>query len=216
MIFLRSHDVSSSLAQKIFKRYGDYSIEKLKENPYSISREIFGIGFKTADKLAQNLGIAIDAPQRMIAGVEFTLLSLVDDGHVCYPSDLLIEKSADVLEVDYLHTKTALQELLDCKRVVKGSIDGIELIWLNKSYAAEVEIAKHLRRLEISDCSIRSIHLDQAIDWVQEKLNIQLAQEQKTAVIKSCTEKVHIVTGGPGTGKSTITKAIITITEKNL
>ncbi len=210
MIFLRGHGVSPSYAQKIYKKYADQSIDKVKSNPYQLAKEIHGIGFKSADAIAQNLGIPFDSPARIDAGIEHTLWELSNDGHVCYPQVDLIPEVEAILQVPKEAIEKRILALTERQELVREN----DTIWVKPLYLTEVGIARELARLTQSPCRIRNVQCDKAIEWVQQKLHIELAPEQKIAVGLGVQEKVLVVTGGPGTGKSTITKAILSITEK--
>lgn len=210
MIFLRGHGVSPSYAQKIFKNYGDKSIEKVRSNPFHLAKEIHGIGFKTADSIAQGLGIPLDSPSRIDAGIEHTLWELSNDGHVCYPFKDLIPEVEAILQVPKEVIENRIEALVENQALVKEN----DTVWVKPLFLTEIGIARELARLCQSPCRIRDVQVDKAIDWVQQQLKIELAPEQKIAVGQGVKEKLLIVTGGPGTGKSTITKAILSITEK--
>lgn len=214
MIFLQAHKVRPSLAQKIFRRYGEESIDKVKENPYSLAKEIFGIGFKSADELAQNLGIAKDSPLRIKAGIEHVLWELSNDGHVCYPKEDFIPAAKEILEVEGTLIAEQVTALELDGHIMVEELEGIPHLWVRPLYNAEWGIARELKRIQEAPCNIRPVLLDKAIEWAQEKHRIRFAKEQKVAIRKSLEEKVHIITGGPGTGKSTITRAILSITSR--
>ena len=210
MIFLRGHGVSPAFAQKIFKTYGDQSIEKVQGNPYSLAKEIHGIGFKSADKIALGLGISPDADGRIDAGIEHVLWELSNDGHVCYPLSQLLPEVAQVLEVPEERVKGRLEELVKSGELVQQD----ELVWVKPLFLSEIGIARELARLLHHPCVLRQVDRDRAVDWVQKQLDLELAPLQNEAVVKGLYEKLLIITGGPGTGKSTITEAILTISEK--
>lgn len=210
MIFLRGHGVSPSLANKIFKKYGDQSIEKVQSNPFQMAKEIHGIGFKTADAIAQGLGIPPDAPARIDAGIEHTLWELSNDGHVCYPVGDLLPEVEKILQIKQPQVQERINFLIEIGDLVQEK----ELIWVKPLFLTEVGIAKEVARLSQNRSSIRAVQIEKALEWVQQKLQITLAVEQTEAVRLGLQEKVLIITGGPGTGKSTITKAILAITEK--
>ncbi len=210
MIFLRGHGVSPSFAHKIFKTYGDKSIEKVQKNPYQLAKEIHGIGFKTADQIAQNLGIPTDSPTRVDAGIQHTLWELSSDGHVCYPHQDLLLPVQEILSVPFGLIEERLQHLIKNGELVAE--DG--MIWVKPLFLGETGIARELARILQGPCQIRPMLVDKALSWVGQLLKIELAPEQTTAVAQGLKEKVLIITGGPGTGKSTITKAILSITEK--
>ena len=210
MIFLRGHGVSPSFAQKIFKNYGERSIEKVRSNPFQLAKEIHGIGFKTADSIAQGLGIPSDSPARIDAGIEHTLWELSSDGHVCYPFQDLIPEVEEILHVPREMIEKSVQALVDKQDLVKQN----EFVWVRPLYLTEIGIGREMARLTQSVCRIRAVDVEKALEWVQGQLKIELAPEQRTAVGQGVKDKVLIVTGGPGTGKSTITKAILGISEK--
>lgn len=218
MIFLRTYDVPPSYAQKIYKAYGDKSIEIVTENPFALAKNIFGIGFKTADRIAEKLGIDHGAAVRIDAGIEHLLWELSSDGHVCYPQPDLIQKGAALLEVAEEEIEKRLTELEVEERIIRQELPNLEdfvnMVWVKPLYLAELGIARQLERLFGAPSTLRNIDVTKAIEWTQEKLQISFAEQQKEAVLKSFTEKLHIITGGPGTGKSTITKAILLIAQK--
>lgn len=218
MIFLRSHEISPAYAQKVFKTYGSDSIRIVQENPYQLARDIRGIGFKSADAIARKLGIAKEAPERIDAGIEYALSDCADEGHVCFPVVEFLKLCQEILETSQGLIEERLPELFKSSRIEIGEMvyDGMmgQFVWLKPLFISEVGISRQLMRLRRNPCHLRSIDTDKALEWVQEKLSIQLAENQKRAVVQALTEKVQIITGGPGTGKSTIIKAILAITEK--
>lgn len=218
MVFLQTYGVSPAYAQKIFKSYGDQSIRKVKDNPFYLARDIFGIGFKTADTIAQKMGIAKDSEQRIDAGIEFVLTELSNDGHTCHPVDKFLEEARSILDVSVEQIQQRLQFLKDDNRIELADLvyegEKVPFIWMRSLYLAEAGIAREIKRLKSSFSSIRPVDTTKAIAWVQEQLKIDLAPNQRKAVANALEDKVLIITGGPGTGKSTITNAILTITEK--
>ncbi len=209
MVFLRAHGASPGYAQKIFKQYGDESIEKVKANPYQLAKEVKGIGFKMADVIALKLGFAMHSPERVAAGIEFVLWELANEGHTCYPRADFVPIATKVLEVEEELVDGAIGRLVNVQLVEQEG-----LIWLKPYFAYEQGISKDLLRLIHGHQAIRSVDAEKAVGWVQGQLSIQFAEQQKKAVIAALVDKVHIITGGPGTGKSTITNAIIAITGK--
>ncbi|MBY0529379.1 MAG: ATP-dependent RecD-like DNA helicase [Rhabdochlamydiaceae bacterium] len=210
MIFLRGHGVSPSFAQKIYKTYGDQSIQKVKTNPYRLAQEIHGIGFKTADSIAQGIGIPLDSPARIDGGISHMLWELSNEGHVCYPRGELVPIVQEALQITLAQVEQRVDAMIKCGEIVYEH----DLIWVKPLYLAEVGIARELSRLLKERCAIRPVAVEKAIPWVELLLKIGLAPEQATAVGMGVKEKTLIITGGPGTGKSTITKAILSITEK--
>ncbi len=213
MIFLRSHGVKPSLAQKIYKAYGDQSIEKVQENPYELAKHLFGVGFKSADKIAQNLGIAKDSPVRVDAGIEHVLWELSNQGHVCHPKNELILAVEKTLEVSQELIEERLSALVLEKRIIEECFEE-PFIWIKPLYLFEKGIIREICRILSHQTALRSIDAHKALDWVQRKLFLQFASGQRLAIMQSFIDKMHIITGGPGTGKSTITNAILSIAEK--
>ncbi len=218
MVFLQSHGVSPAYAQKVFKVYGDKSIQQVKTNPYSLARDIHGIGFKTADVIAQKLGMTKTDPHRIDAGIEFVLESFSDDGHACYPRAEFLLAAHPILEVDMALIEGRIEFLKDDDSlevfdlIIQG--ESIPFLWLKQLFRCETGIAREIKRLKSAECPLRNIDTARAIDWAQKVLSMQLAPQQHQAVCTAHTEKIEIITGGPGTGKSTITKAILAISEQ--
>jgi exodeoxyribonuclease V alpha subunit len=210
MVFLRGHQVSSAYAHKIYKLYKDKSIERVKENPYVLSKEIAGIGFKTADKIADSLQIAKDSPLRLDAGIEYIFRELAGNGHTCYPHNEFLALATDILLVTESQVEERLLYLIKERVIFKEN----DFLWVYLFYFGEATVAREVQRLSETPSLLRSVDILKALDWAQEKLRIKLAKEQAEAVAAGLKEKMLIITGGPGTGKSTITKAILRISEK--
>lgn len=210
MVFLRGHHVSPAFAQKIFKAYGERSIEKVQNNPYRLAKEVRGIGFKTADEIAQNLGISKESSTRVEAGIEHSLWELSNEGHVCYPQAELIPVVEKILTIPIPLVEKGIDSLVSQKELVLEE----GFLSVRPLFLAEAGIARELFRLVRGGCLIRTIQIEKAIEWVQRLLALTLDPEQAVAVSQGLKEKVLVITGGPGTGKSTITKAILGITEK--
>jgi exodeoxyribonuclease V alpha subunit len=214
MIFLQGYGVSASYSAKIYKQYENQSIEIVRENPYRLAYDIHGIGFITADKIAQNLGIDRNSLIRAKAGLIYVLNQLTEEGHVYYPEIQLIHKAKEILNVDEEIVILAVKELSKEKELFLEDLDpdgNLRAVYLAPFYVAETGIAQRLMNLKESPSNIRPIHPEKAIEWVQQKLSIKLAQRQEEAVLLAATSKVLIITGGPGTGKTTIITAILRI-----
>lgn len=218
MIFLQSHGVSPAYAQKIFKTYGGKSIEKVKENPYHLARDIFGIGFKMADKIAGNLGIGRTSPQRIDSGIEYVLSELSNEGNVCFPYANFLTEASTVLEAATQLIIERIQALKNEYRIVLSEFlhEGVfqQFIWNAPLFKSEIGIAREIRRLLRGESTLRKVDILKAISWAEEKIGITLGPNQRTAVQSALSGKMEIITGGPGTGKSTITNTILAITEK--
>lgn len=219
MLFLQSHGVSSGYAAKIFKQYGNQSIAVVKQNPYRLATEIFGIGFLTADQIAGKLGFENDSKLRVEAGILYVLNQLSDEGHVYFPYQPLISKSCGILGVDREPVVQALGHLaVDQKIVIEDINEALDTfkenhkaVYLARFHLCETGIARRLKALVAGTKSIRDIDTNKAIDWVQGQLSITLAENQIKAIVWAVKNKVMVITGGPGTGKTTIINAVLKI-----
>jgi exodeoxyribonuclease V alpha subunit len=219
MLFLQSHGISSAYASKIYKHYGDQSIGIVRENPYRLAMDIFGIGFITADKIAEQLGFSKDSSLRAEAGILFILNQLADEGHVYYPHEPLMEKCHEVLRIDQNIMAKALESLVASGKIaiepLNGGIQEVtesnQAIYLAKFYFCEKRIAERIKLLFSTPKALRPIKVEKAVEWVQKELSIQLAQNQIEAIRNALNNKVLILTGGPGTGKTTVINAILKI-----
>ncbi len=219
MLFLQSHGVSSGYATKIFKQYGDRSIQVVRENPYRLATEIFGIGFVTADRIAEKLGFLKDAPLRAEAGTLYVLHQLADEGHVFSPYEMLITRCCEMLGMEREGIVQALGTLaLDEKIIIEDVNESVttfqenqKAVYLAKYHLCETSISRRIRSLLTSPKSIRQIDTEKAVKWVQGRLPIRLAREQVAAIRCAAENKVMVITGGPGTGKTTIIQALLKI-----
>ena len=219
MIFLQSHGVSSGYAAKIYKQYGNGSIKVVQENPYRLATDIFGVGFITADKIAEKLGFARDSDLRAAAGILYVLHELTDEGHVYYPYELLLEKCKEMLDIDREIIVKAIGTVVVDKQIVIEDLnqdiaefkENNKAVYLSGYHIAENNLAVHLKTLIKAPQSIRKIDAEKAIQWIQDKLSINFAEKQIEAINCAARNKVMIITGGPGTGKTTIINAILKI-----
>lgn len=209
MMFLQGHGVSTSLAVRIFKQYGQNSIEVVKANPYQLARDVFGIGFRTADKIARQMGIALNAPERIRAGLLHTLSVLSDEGHCFATRDQLFAEAVPLLEVSRTDCETQLATLIKQDDLFEED----EAIYLPPFYLAERGVTSKLRRIQLAKRDrldgFQNLDWERAFSWLSTQMPIQLTDQQQDAVKMALTNKVSILTGGPGTGKSTITGSII-------
>jgi exodeoxyribonuclease V alpha subunit len=214
MVFLQSHGVSTTFAVKIYKQYGDRSIAVVRENPYQLAVDVFGIGFKTADKIAADLGISPTSPRRAEAGVLHVLGELSSEGHVYCPHDQLVEGAVAVLEIDAPIIEEAITALSGLGHVVvEQQVEG-HPVYLKALHISEEGAAARLLAILSVPTSPITIDLDRAIQWFEGQQQICLAAQQKEAIRQAVTSKVLVVTGGPGVGKTTIVNGIIRILEK--
>ena len=219
MIFLQTHGVGSGYATKIFKQYGGRSIHVVKENPYRLATDIFGIGFLSADRIAERLGFDKDSELRAEAGILYVLHQLADEGHVYYPYESLVKKCGEILGVSGEVIVKALAAIEESNIIVievlkEDTGDFTEdkrAVYLAKFHLSETSIAARLKTLINTPESIRQIEADKAIEWVQRQLAITLAGRQVEAIRCALENKAMVITGGPGTGKTTIINAILRI-----
>jgi exodeoxyribonuclease V alpha subunit len=222
MLFLQTHGVSSGYATKIYKQYGNDSISVIQDNPYRLAMDIFGIGFVTADHIAEKMGIAKNSPIRAKAGMLYVLHQLADEGHVYYPYEDLIARSREILEIERDTVVDALGAAALEKHIVIEDLnddmdnfrENYKAVYLAKFYICETQIAYRLKVLGDSPKSTRMVNTERAIAWVQEKLSIQLARKQIQAIQCAIESKLMVITGGPGTGKTTIISGILKIYEQ--
>jgi exodeoxyribonuclease V alpha subunit len=219
MIFLQGHGVSPAYAAKIFKKYGWESTKIVSQNPYRLATDIFGIGFLSADKIAASLGFEKNAPVRVEAGILYVLHRLSEEGHVYYPYEPLADKCREILEVDREVISRAIGTIaLENRIVIEDLNQNLEAfqpnhksVYLKNFHTAETGIAEHLLRLIVSPKKMRKIDVGKALKWVQEKIRLEFAAKQIEAIRSAVSEKVMVITGGPGTGKTTIINAVIKI-----
>lgn len=220
MVFLRSHGVSAAYATRIFKHYGKEALGVVQENPYRLALDVSGIGFITADRIARNLGIPEDSPLRAEAGIHFVIFTATEDGHVCVPRGWLMEKSAEMLGgTPKSVIAGALERLLVEKRLVRERLEGEvagafgdeEAVYLSGYHIAERLSAKRLIHLEDFRALRRKPDVEAALVWLRDKMPFTLASLQEEAVRRSMTDKVLVITGGPGTGKTTLIRAILAV-----
>ncbi len=231
MVFLQSHGVSAGLAVKIYKQYGDDSLNVVKADPYRLARDIWGIGFKTADKIARALGLPADAPTRLEAGLAHTLNELADDGHVFAPQPELIRAAAELLDVPAETLPAALDRLEADGRIKRevlaspAAAAALTLaVYLTPFYQAEVNAAQRLLTLldapttRLTEFANAARSTMPEWDWffrqaAEKDSPVTLTEEQRAAVRTALTAKVSVLTGGPGTGKTTTLRALIRLLE---
>lgn len=209
MLFLQGHGIGVGQAVKIYKRYGDGAVAVLRENPYRLAEDISGIGFQGADAIAQKLGIDREAPQRLRGGIHFTLHRSMSDGHTFLPREVLLGESARLLEVSRELLPEHLERLVAEKKIVRED----DAYYIPELYGNETGCDRYLKRLLTFSVEKIPIQIDKAIAWVQKTQEIELSAEQREAIRMACTEKVMVVTGGPGTGKTTLINCLIAIFE---
>ncbi len=214
MMFFRDYfGVSTTL--KIYKRWGGRAVDVAKQNPYRLCNEIEGIGFEKADSMASKLGFTTNNFDRLMSGINYVLIkNSTVNGHVCLPKSTLCEKSADLLGVTVFETENAADELIRQGRLVKKLDGENELIYRSQSYEEEVYIAKKLLKLDRLCATVDVRDIDQFIAGEESKSGISYASLQKKAIGDALRYGVMILTGGPGTGKTTVVRALIHIFDR--
>jgi exodeoxyribonuclease V alpha subunit len=211
MLFLHGHGVSTSRAVRIFKAYGDEAIEKVRSNPYMLAKDIYGIGFATADQIAQKLGIPKDSLNRARAGLDHTLLEATSEGHCALPLEKLKVAAVKLLEVPEATVEEALSQMLTSGHLLLEDIDGEPLIFLPHLRKAEVAIATKFKQLAEAETIYPAIEFEKAVAWCEKRTGKTLAPSQREALKTVLTNRVAIITGGPGVGKTTLVNSILMI-----
>lgn len=214
MLFLESNGVSSGYAAKLQAVYGNTAITRLKENPYSLAQDIDGIGFKTADRIAMAMGMEHDCQERLMAGISYALVSAASAGHTCVPEELLVRETARVLVVDREAVQQVFDELMEKDRLRKEEVGGVRFIYPEYLYRAEVQTARRLLYLRDQAKPITRVNADDVIAAWEREAGIHLAEAQRQAIYTSLEHGVFVLTGGPGTGKTTVVKGILNVLEK--
>jgi exodeoxyribonuclease V alpha subunit len=214
MIFLQSHGISAAYAYRIFKFYGRETPRVVAENPYRLTFDIFGIGFKTADRIAQGFGVPRESPGRARAGVVYSLGEISEKGHACCPVQSLVKKAVSILEVPEPVVREALEGLRLEGEVRVEEFSGRPFVYLRTLHDAEKAIEEHLKGLMGTPSRVQIPDIPRVIGWFEDTYGMDLAGEQREALTGAFTEKVLVITGGPGTGKTTLIRGIIEILEK--
>ncbi|MEU9486880.1 ATP-dependent RecD-like DNA helicase [Streptomyces decoyicus] len=221
MVFLQGVGVSTSIAVRIYKKYGDASISVVRNEPYRLAADVWGIGFLTADRIAQSVGIPHDSPDRVKAGLQYALSQSTDQGHCFLPEEQLIADAVKLLQVDTGLVIDCLGELAaDPEGVVRekvpGGADGappVTAVYLVPFHRAEISLAGRLTRLLRTDedrmPAFRDVVWDKALAWLARRTGAELAPEQQQAVRLALTQKVAVLTGGPGCGKSFTVRSVV-------
>ncbi|HVK15473.1 MAG TPA: ATP-dependent RecD-like DNA helicase [Fimbriiglobus sp.] len=242
MVFLQSYGVGTARAVRIYKTYGETAIEQVRSNPYRLSTDIWGVGFRTADELAMKLGVPRDSPLRARAAVRHVLQEAASNGHVGLPEPLVVEQTTQLTQIDAQSVEGAVEDLRIADEIVRdtpflasggrkppegneGDADhsgglrpplaGLEdfdtLLYLKPLFLAELGVARSVKALQQGDHPLPALDAEKAVAWVERKMGIEFADAQREAVRAALTRKLLVLTGGPGTGKTTIVRAIIEV-----
>ncbi|MCE9533686.1 MAG: ATP-dependent RecD-like DNA helicase [Planctomycetes bacterium] len=218
MVFLQSYGIGTARAIRIYKTYGDSAVDKIKNNPYRLSADIWGIGFKIADDLAMRLNLPKDSPLRARAAVRYVLQECNTQGHVGFPEIGIIDRTVELTQITPEIIRGVIEQgrqedefVRDQPPVPFEPFGEEPWLFLKASYQAEVGIAKSIRLLRSRNHPLPAIDIEKALAWVEKQIGFELAASQLEAIRAATTEKVLVVTGGPGVGKTTIVKGIIEI-----
>jgi exodeoxyribonuclease V alpha subunit len=211
MLFLHSYGVSTGRAVRIYKTYGEQAIEKVRENPYTLAKDIYGIGFATADQIAHSVGIPKDSQNRARAGIDHVLLGATSEGHCALPLEKLKGAAVKLLETPEETIEQALSQMLTSGSLLLEEIDGEPLIFIPHLRRAEEGIAVKVRRLATAQVAYPAIDVERAIAWCEQRTGKTLAPSQREALKTVLSTRAAIITGGPGVGKTTLVNSILMI-----
>lgn len=212
-IFLQTHGLSVNQCLKIYKKYGASSVDTVKNNPYILCDEISGIGFKTSDKIARSLGIEVDSPFRIQSGIRYVINEFCANGHTFMPKDELIKEASNVLTVSGDIIEENIKNAALDRKIKLEKVNDKEGVFTIPNYYCELGITNRILTLAISNFQDISVDVEHLILQFEKKNNITFAESQKDAIISAFQNGIEIITGGPGTGKTTIIKCIIEIFE---
>jgi len=213
-IYFQQFGISTDYAMKLYKVYGQDTIEKVKQNPYSLVEDVFGINFRKADKIAEKLGVPKDDTERIKAGVFYTLQYYTSEGHTFLPNTMLCEKAAELMEIGTEQIYDVIVQMVFDGKLHVETLEGRQVVFLMPYYMAEQNVCKKLILFDKAALKIIDADIDELILKTERQTGMELSNQQKFAV-KSCLESgVSVITGGPGTGKTTIINTIINIFEE--
>lgn len=211
MVFLQSHGVGTARAVRIYKQYGDRAVELVRANPYRLATDIWGVGFHTADELAERLGVDRASPLRARAAIRYVLQEASGHGHVGYPEARVIAETVRLTGIDEQIITDAVEHERTEGELVREPAFEEPWLYLKPLFLAEVGVARTLLGLREGQHPLPAIATEAALRWVEQKMGIELAPTQRDAVRQATTQKILVITGGPGTGKTTLVRAILEI-----
>jgi exodeoxyribonuclease V alpha subunit len=216
MVFLQSYGIGTARAVRIYKQYGDNAIDLVKSNPYRLTTDIWGVGFKTADELATRLGLPKDSPLRARAAVRYVLQDLSSKGHVGYPEHGVTDETIRLTNIPPDVVREAIEAGRQEDELVRdtgpSATGGTEdWLYLKPLFLAEIGVARAIRALAQGDHPLPQIDVEAALGWVQSKMGLELAPTQREAIAAATKDKVLVITGGPGVGKTTIVRGLIEV-----
>ncbi len=208
MMFLTQYGISVPLAVKIYQQYGNRTYQVVEENPYRLADDISGIGFKIADEIASRIGIHTDSDYRIRSGLLYVLLQATGEGHTCLPKENLLHRASVLLGVEEEQMETQLMNLCMDRKLVMKEQNGKVMVWYGQYYYMELNVAKMLHDLNL-ECEMEESQIVKKLSKVEKQASITLDEMQRKAVVEAVKNGVLVITGGPGTGKTTTINAII-------
>ena len=213
MVFLQQYDITPALGVKIYKKYGGETIQKLRENPYRLSEEVIGVGFKLADNIARSMGVDRLSDYRINAGIKFTLKEISRDGHTYLPKEELIQRSTGLLGADKEMIEQAIMNLALRGEIQLENIGEDTAVYSMINYHAETNVSKRIIALSQGEKKDLELEMETEIENLEEENDIELASNQKQAIREAIENGLLVITGGPGTGKTTTINSIIQVFE---
>jgi exodeoxyribonuclease V alpha subunit len=211
MVFLQSHGVGTARAVRIYKTYGEQAIDLVRANPYRLAADIWGVGFHTADELASRLGIDRASPLRAQAALRYVLQQLSNEGHVGYPEAAVIERTTELTQIDPAIVQASVELARNEGELIREPGGEEPWLYLKSLFLAEQGVARSLRLLREGSHPLPPIDTTAALSWVEGKMGLELAATQRDAIRQAATQKVLVITGGPGVGKTTIVRGILEV-----
>ena len=214
-LFFQGFGVSSMQALRLYKAYGRDAMDLIMENPYRLVQEVYGIGFRKADDIAEKMGISRESPFRIKSGIRYGLEYFISDGSTYMPQDVICEKVAELLELTREQVHETMVEMAFTGDIQIDRIDGENVVYLYSYYAAEQKVCRNIASIARAQLKSLSVDIDKTIHMTEEATGITLSEKQKLAVRRSVTSGISVITGGPGTGKTTIINAVINVLEES-
>lgn len=214
-LFFQGFGVSAMQALRLYKAYGRDAMDLIMENPYRLVQEVYGIGFRKADDIAEKMGISRESPFRIKSGIRYGLEYFISDGSTYMPQDVICEKVAELLELTRDQVHETMVEMAFTGDIQIDRIDGENVVYLYSYYAAEQKVCRNIASIARAQLKSLSVDIDKTIHMTEEATGITLSEKQKLAVRRSVTSGISVITGGPGTGKTTIINAVINVLEES-
>jgi exodeoxyribonuclease V alpha subunit len=211
MVFLQSHGVGTARAVRIYKTYGEQAVDMVRANPYRLATDVWGFGFKTADELAGRLGVDPASPFRARAALRYQLQELSHEGHVGFPEAAVVERTAEMTAIPSEVVQAAVEAERQAGDVVREPAGEEPWLYLKPLFLAELGVARAVRKLQAGGHPLPEVDAEAAVSWVEKRMGLELAASQRDAVRAATREKVLIVTGGPGVGKTTIVRGLLEV-----